>query len=372
MPRPAKPPRLYARHHKGQESMWAIIDRGREHGTGCALEDRAGAEKALADYLAGKYAAPVSDGEPRSVSVSDILILYVKGHGATRRRADMANAAALRLSEFFDHKTVADVTPGACRAYSTWRKKQRQASYTKNPSAAPFVGDASVLRELGVLSAAIGYAYAEHKLKYLVPVWMPDATPSRTRYLTRSEFARLLWAAYRGEKSKHLARFLLVSFYTGSRKSAVLALQWMPNTMGGWVDLKAGLIYRKAVAQTETDKRRPPIAISRRLAAHLRRWCGNGRGPVVGYLSDGQDEAGGVQDVKRSFKTARKAAGLGEDVVIHTLRHTFASRAIINGASFSEVAESIGTSEAIVKRVYGHLASDYTRSTVEAVTLRRG
>lgn len=58
-------------------------------------------------------------------------------------------------------------------------------------------------------------------------------------------------------------------------------------------------------------------------------------------------------------------------MIPHTLRHTFASHAILNGISPGEVAEAIGTTEAIVKRVYGHLSENYTRPAVEAVARGR-
>jgi integrase len=132
------------------------------------------------------------------------------------------------------------------------------------------------------------------------------------------------------------------------------------------VNLEQGVIYRKARAETETDKRRPPVGISRRLAAHLSRWRPkNRKGHVI------EADGAAVKSVRRAFHTARVAAGLGDDVVIHTLRHTFASHAIMNGVSFGEVAEAIGSTEGIVKRVYGHLAQGYTRATVEAVARGR-
>lgn len=50
-------------------------------------------------------------------------------------------------------------------------------------------------RKLETLNAAIGYAFGERKLKYLVPVSLPDKSEARDRWLERDEIARLLWGA---------------------------------------------------------------------------------------------------------------------------------------------------------------------------------
>jgi superoxide dismutase len=254
------------------------------------------------------------------------------------RRKDTVRAAVKNLGRVFIGRKVGQITPELCKAYRAHRAAMPRAQYTKDPKNAPRVGDPMIRRELEVLQAAIGVAYEDRKLKYRVPVWLPDPPPARERFLQRDEIAALVWAAWRQDqgRSKHLARFILVSFYTGSRAAALLSLQWMANTTGGWVNLEQGVIYRKARAETETDKRRPPVGISRRLAAHLSRWRPkNRKGHVI------EADGAAVKSVRRAFHTARVAAGLGGDVVIHTLRHTFASHAIMNGVSFGEVAEAI-------------------------------
>ena len=68
----------------------------------------------------------------------------------------------------------------------------------------------------------------------------------------QGEAARLLWAAYRNPKARHLARFILVALYTGTRSEAILRLRFMPHTAGGHVDTEAGRIYRRGAGQTET------------------------------------------------------------------------------------------------------------------------
>jgi hypothetical protein len=52
---------------------------------------------------------------------------------------------------------------------------------------------------------------------------------------------------------RHIMHFILVSIYTGTRKSAALNLRTSsPQTCGGWFDLKAGILYRIG------DDERPP------------------------------------------------------------------------------------------------------------------
>jgi integrase len=95
-------------------------------------------------------------------------------------------------------------------------------------------------------------------------MWFPPKPEGRERWLTRSEVARLLWAARR---SPHLSRFIIVAYYTGTRSGAVLALQW------SWIDLRAGVMRRRAPGEAElATKRRPPVRLGERLLSHLRRW----------------------------------------------------------------------------------------------------
>lgn len=66
------------------------------------------------------------------------------------------------------------------------------------------------------------------------------------------------------------------------------------------------------------------------------------------------------------WRRIRKAAGLGDDVTIHTLRHTFASNLIASGCDVVTVQRALGHSQpSITLNVYSHLwpsAEDKTRS----------
>lgn len=66
------------------------------------------------------------------------------------------------------------------------------------------------------------------------------------------------------------------------------------------------------------------------------------------------------------WRRIRKAAGLGEDVTLHNLRHTFASNLIASGCDVVTVQRALGHSQpSITLNVYSHLwpsAEDKTRS----------
>jgi integrase len=78
-----------------------------------------------------------------------------------------------------------------------------------------------------------------------------------------------------------------------------------------------------------------------------------------------------IDRLRRAWTTARKAAGLGEEVTPHILRHTFATWAVRDGVPFSKVAMALGTTEKVVEGVYGHHAPEHLRSVVESVSGRR-
>src|SRR5262249_26457323 len=89
----------------------------------------------------------------------------------------------------------------------------------------------------------------------------PDGSMSVSG-LKRSELAALLWATLgfnrdgtrnRFRINRHLARFILVGFYTGTRHDAILKLQWQANTVGGCFDIDAGILYRRPQDAIETN-----------------------------------------------------------------------------------------------------------------------
>jgi integrase len=94
----------------------------------------------------------------------------------------------------------------------------------------------------------------------------------------------------------------------------------MGKTRGCTINLGSQTPTRAADGELQSKKRKPPSRIHAKLLPWLRRWrerdIASGVSIVCHY--DGVQ----VKKLRRSWATIRKAAGLGDDVTPHVLRHT--------------------------------------------------
>jgi len=371
MPRRTKGARLWLRKRRGRAAHWVILDRGSEIRTGAGENDLGAAEKALADYIALKRRPNFGNGHPSRVLIADVLSEYGEKHAPTTRRPTLIGGSISKLVDFFADQALARVTSASCADYVRWRTAQRDA---RGKGGGKPVKASTARRELVVLSAAIRWCWKEGKLDRPIPVSLPAQAGPRERHLSRTELAALLAGAlgwdrkgtrHRARINRHLARFILIAVYTGTRHDAVLRLRWAPNTVGGWIDLSAGVLYRRGTEAVETTKRRPPLPIPPRLLPHLRRWRRLTAQFVIEYA--GRPIA---SQERRAWRTARGLAGLGSDVTPHVLRHTCATMLLQRGVSVYDVAGVLGTSEDVVRRTYGHHADVHLRRAVAAFSRR--
>jgi integrase len=329
MPRKRSAPRLWLDKKRHQ---WVIRDGKNFIRTGCSEGEHEPAQKQLAKYLAKKW-------EPEIVAsplVADILAVYAREHVPKTRSISNTLYNIQSLSTFWDDKRLADVTPEATRSYAMGRTA------------------AAARRDLEVLGAAISY-WHQHKAPVVRPtIVLPRRNTPRERWLTRSEAARLLWAARRNER---LRRFILLGLYTGSRSGVVLDTRW------DWVDWDSGVLRRRAArAAQSATKRTPPVKLGRRIFAHLRRWYRLDQ--VVGAEYVVHVDGKRMRKMTDAFERAVQRAGL-EDVHPHILRHTRATWLVQSGVSLWECAGALGMTVQILERTYGHHSPEYQKNAAE-------
>ena len=338
MPRPKLPPRLYLR--QGRSPGWVIRDGPREVRTGYGpgySQDADELRQALGNYLTGCISPPSSPTSPDSLMICDALAYYGSEHAPTTADPRRIGTAIAALAPFWGELTVSAIKGATCRRYSAKRG----------------VGQGTVRYELAILRAALRHCEREGYLTNAPVVWLPPAPPGRDRWLTRDEATRLLKAA-----PPHLRRFILIGLYTGTRKDAILRLQWTPNTEGGHVDLERGLLYRASAFARQTKKRQPPVRIPRQLLAHLRRWRWLSRQHVVEWRGKP------IRKIDRTWAAA--SAGL-DYCTPHSLRHTAITWAMQRGVKLADAAGFFGVSMKVLESVYYHAHPDYQASAVEAM-----
>src|SRR5262245_16062851 len=224
--------------------------------------------------------------------------------------------------------------------------------------------------DLVVLRSAINHHRREGHCEKIVSVVLPAKPVGRARWCTRSEAARLLWAAWRfremqkGQPTdrrtrRHVAKFILVALYTGTRAGAVCAAALEPTEGRGWIDLAKGIFYRRPAGERESKKRRPPVPLPERLLVHLRRWRRLGQRFAAEWTGDP------VKDCDKAFRNVASAAGL-PDVTPHVLRHTAATWLMQLGTDKWEAAEYLGMTAEQLDETYGHHHPDHLKGPRDA------
>lgn len=368
MPRIAKGPRLWLRKARRDANgrithpaAWIVRDGDYQQGTGCLQGDRDGAEQALRDYIATKHTKEARGGsrDPADIPVADVLTIYLRDKAGKHARPHETRKRAEFLFGFFGADMLGTINGDRCRQYVAHRGS-----------------DAAARRELEDLRAAINHHRREGLCDKIVSVALPDESLPRERWLTRQEAAGLLLSAWRYREQqnfrgtdrhtrRHVARFVLVALYTGTRAGAICSAALQPTPGRGWIDLERGVFYRRASGARETKKRAPAIPLPSGLLEHLRRWKRLGQRYVVEWNGEP------VKSIAKGHRAVVRSAGLGRDVTPHTYRHTAATWQMQAGTPVWEAAGFLGMSAELLWRRYGHHHPDYLSQARDAMQRRR-
>ena len=177
------------------------------------------------------------------------------------------------------------------------------------------------------------------------------------RFLTREEIQRLGRvldeAGADGTVWPQAVAALRLLMLTGCRRSEILTLRWDD------VDWTAGELR---LQDTKTGPRMVPLSPTvAGVLADIPRVPGN-PWVIVGRKPGSPRQ----RNIDRQWQRLRARAGL-DDVRIHDLRHTFASRALALGESLSMIGKLLGHANIQSTARYAHLSRDTERASVAKV-----
>lgn len=266
----------------------------------------------------------LTDQDPANTPAETIFARYYQQHAAALPSAEMARIALAYWSDFFAAKTVNEVTIQEQRRFVKWvaghQPKKKADGYearTVPPS------DGYIKRILTVGKAAFAWAVREGELRSAPHILTWQDAPARERVLTVEE-SRALWQA---AKKPHERMFLALAFGLLARPEAILELR------REYADLDRQIIAQNPPGRKQTRKYRPTVPIPAFLQPMLK---DAPDGPLVQWK--GQP----IDSFKTAFRRMRRDAGLGQDVVAKTIRHTVATYLRSRGVPEAEIQGYLG------------------------------
>ena len=319
------------------------------HGTWSTERARREAGTLIADIKAGK--APGRPGADTASAtgptIAELADDYMTQHVALRCKPSTRRSCRHMFDKFllprFGSWRLGEITPDHVAAL---HYRLRETPIMANQTV-------SLLSRLFLRAAASGDAPAGGN-----PCRFIKKYPTRSceRFLSEQEYGRLgavldeLEAAGRVFASAAAAIRLLM--LTGCRRNEILTLKWED------VDLEHDELRLR---DAKTGARAVPLSPTAKgvLAAIPRQpgnpWVVFGRGPGTR-----------LANLNASWLLVRREAGL-EDVRLHDLRHSFASRALALGESLPMIARLLGHSQIQTTARYAHLARQSVKTAAGTV-----
>lgn len=232
------------------------------------------------------------------------------------------------------------------RRFTTMLVEEYQSKLLTNNKA-----PATINRHIATLkhsfSKAVEWEMVEEEaLKKVRRVKLLPENNKRLRYLSKEECRSLIDSC-----TPHLRPIVVTALNTGMRKEEILSLAWEKH-----VDLMHGFILLNI---TKNGERRE-IPINQTVRRTLQGLVRHIHSPYVFTDTEGKR----YQDVKRSFKSACRRAGI-KDFRFHDLRHTFASQLIMAGVDITTLKELLGHKTLTMTLRYTHLAPSHKIKAVE-------
>jgi integrase len=275
---------------------------------------------------------------------------YVDGRKVAGVRSISPAVAAVKvLKEHFGLRQLRGITHSDIRSF----RAERLAKPTKAKKQRSV---AAVNRELEKLRRLLNIAEREGWI-LRNPMRSGDSLISvaderkRERIITRDEELRLL-SACDDRWRRHLRPIVVCALDTGMRRGEILSLKWSD------VNFEERVLTIRAF-NTKTMKERQ-VSLTVRLALELETlWESSPKireGLVFGFTNN----------VKRSFTSARTAAGL-PDIRFHDLRHTAATRLVAAHLPLPEVGRVLGHTQANTTYRYVNANIETTRRAAAAL-----
>ena len=290
---------------------------------------------------------PVNAPSPAEATLADLAERYMSGHVAVNCNA---HTAGIYRGSLDNHILP---TLGALPLGSVERSHVAALHYRLHDTPRAANRALMVLSKMFTLAAAWGLVAEGHNPCRTVRKYREN---KRERYLTRDEYRRLgatlAAAAAAGSVWPYAITALRLLMLTGCRLNEILTLRWDDvDRTAGEFRLRDGKTGARMVPLTPTAE----AVLAEIIRVPDNPWINVGKKPGTRLTS-----------ITADWYRLRAQAGL-DDVRIHDLRHSYASRALAEGESLSMIGKLLGHADIQSTARYAHLARDAERVSAARV-----
>lgn len=300
-------------------------------------DDLPAAQIALAEWFVkyaklGKQAAEV-------VPLEQVLVRYWHRTGSVLASRGMTEIALAYWSEFFAGAVVTEVDRSQQAEFVDWLRTKRT----------PPLSDGYIRRIMGVGKSALNEAHQHGEISSVPFIALTNDSEPRDRVLSLDESCAL-WSA---AELMHERMMLAILYGALARPEAAL------DVRREQYDKDRRLLAQNPPGRKQTKKYRPVVPVCDFLApwiesvekGHLVTWRGK---PIASF--------------KTAWRALRRRAGLGQEVVAKTIRHTMATELRAAGVPEAEIQGFLGHRAYGGKtEVYAKYRPDYLGQAVAAI-----
>jgi integrase len=314
-------------------------------------------------------------GKIERMTVRQAFALYVDHkRDVGQSPADVSSRGAVHILPFLGDLVISELTAEKLRRWlanmanapAQLRPKEGKPQYRAAPEGDEAIRKrrATANRVLTMLKAMLNFAYDEGHVsnrdawgRKLKP--FKDMDAARVRYLSMAEATRFINAC--DPEFRPIARAALESGARYGELGRMEVCDFNPDS---------GSL---AVRKSKTHRARHIILTNEGAAFFTSITAGRAAGELIFSHTIAPNMGDPVPSPWKSshqqlpMQAANEHAKLDPPISFHTLRHTWASHAVMNGVPLIIVAKNLGHKDTrMVERVYGHLAPSYVTDAIRA------
>lgn len=303
------------------------------------------AEEENAEIAAGKFLSPSQRRKSQDMAFGDLFALYLQDHAKGRKLSWERDEERYRnhLREW-ERIAISRIT----------RAKVRELHSRIGAEAGPYAAN----RVLALISVVFSKAMLDEIFDGPNPTKGVDPFPeqSRDRRLSKSEVPRF-FSALEAESSVDVRDYVLLSLFTGARKSNVLAMRWSE------LDLDSGL-WR--IPRTKNGAPQLLPLLESELEILRRRHAEHGHQDWV--FPGSRSGTGHMTKPEKGWKRILERAEI-QDFRLHDLRRTLGSWMVDTGSSIPMIGKALNHLSQETTAVYARFSLEPVRDAREKAVI---